>query len=63
LELSDRGYKVILASDVRNSTFSHFKENYLTWSADDYVIKNSNLKALLKSIERQLVPVMHQGVK
>jgi two-component system, response regulator, stage 0 sporulation protein F len=96
LELSDRGYDVILASDVRSgihilkekninlvildikmprmdgiealqkiicfkkelpviihSAYSHFKENYLTWSANDYVIKSSNIEVLLKSIERQ----------
>jgi DNA-binding NtrC family response regulator len=37
---------------IIHSAYSHFKENYLTWGATDYVLKSSNMKTLSETIER-----------
>ncbi|MFH2131290.1 MAG: response regulator [bacterium] len=39
---------------VIHSAYSHFKENYLTWSAVAYVIKSGNLDELIQTVEKQL---------
>jgi len=39
---------------IIHSAYSHFKKNYLTWGAVDYVLKSGNLKTVLDSIERHL---------
>ena len=36
------------------SAMSQFKDNYLTWIADAFVVKNSNLEVLKQAIKRQL---------
>jgi DNA-binding NtrC family response regulator len=37
---------------IIHSAYSHFKENYLTWGATDYVLKSSNTEILLETIEK-----------
>jgi CheY-like chemotaxis protein len=39
---------------VIHSAYSHYKENYLTWSAMAYVVKSGNLGELIKTVERLL---------
>lgn len=46
---------------IIHSAYSHFKENYLTWSAVAYVIKSSNLDDLIKTIAEQLNGVKQSG--
>ena len=36
---------------IIHSAYSHFKENYLTWSATSYVVKSVNLKELINTVE------------
>ena len=36
---------------VIHSAYSHFKENYLTWSATSYVVKSADLKELIHTVE------------
>jgi len=40
---------------VIHSAYSHFKENYLTWGATDYVLKSGDMKPLLKTIKRHFI--------
>ncbi len=35
---------------VIHSAYSHYKENYLTWSAMEYVVKSGNLEELKKTV-------------
>jgi DNA-binding response OmpR family regulator len=35
---------------VVNSAYSHFKTNFATWSADEYVVKSSDLSELKKAL-------------
>lgn len=44
-----RGLPVII-----HSAYSHFRENYLTWSAVAYVIKSGNLDELIQTVKHQL---------
>lgn len=44
---SQRGLPVII-----HSAYSHFKENYLTWSAASYVVKSGNLTDLIQEVEK-----------
>jgi DNA-binding response OmpR family regulator len=49
----------ILARDknvpiIINTAYSHYKENFLTWAADEYVVKSGNTGPLKKAIERAL---------
>lgn len=39
---------------VIHSAYSHYKENYLTWSAASYVVKSGNLEELQKTVENIL---------
>ncbi len=39
---------------VIHSAYSHYKENYLTWSAMAYVVKSGNLEELIKTVEKLL---------
>lgn len=39
---------------IIHSAYSHFKENYLTWSAVAYVIKSGNLDELIQTVARHL---------
>jgi DNA-binding NtrC family response regulator len=36
---------------IIHSAYSHYKENYLTWSAVDYVVKSGNMEELIQSVE------------
>ncbi len=36
---------------VIHSAYSHYKENYLTWSAMAYVVKSGNLDELIKTVQ------------
>jgi len=37
---------------VIHSAYSHYKENYLTWSAMAYVVKSGNLDELIATVEK-----------
>lgn len=39
---------------VIHSAYSHYKENYLTWSAMAYVVKSGNLKELISTVQKLL---------
>lgn len=39
---------------VVHSAYSHYKENYLTWSAMAYVVKSGNLEELIRTVEKLL---------
>lgn len=39
---------------VIHSAYSHFRENYLTWSAVAYVVKSGNLEELIETVHNQL---------
>ena len=39
---------------VIHSAYSHYKENYLTWSAMAYVVKSGNLDELIQTVENLL---------
>lgn len=39
---------------IIHSAYSHYKENYLTWSAVAYVIKSGNLNELIETVAKQL---------
>ncbi|MDH5560390.1 MAG: response regulator [Deltaproteobacteria bacterium] len=41
---------------IIHSAYSHFKENYLTWSATSYVIKSGNLTELKQTVQDILNP-------
>jgi CheY-like chemotaxis protein len=45
----DRKVPVIL-----NSAYSHFRDDFMTWAAEDYVVKSSDLGPLEDAIERAL---------
>ncbi len=36
---------------IINSAYSHYKENFMSWSADAYVVKSSNLDELKQKVE------------
>ena len=46
---ANRGLPVII-----HSAFSHYKENYLTWSAADYIVKSGDLEPLKTSIAKHI---------
>ena len=46
---ANRGLPVII-----HSAFSHYKENYLTWSAADYIVKSGDLTPLVESIKKNV---------
>jgi YesN/AraC family two-component response regulator len=37
---------------IINSAYSHYKDNFLSWAADDYVVKSSDLSELKDAIKR-----------
>lgn len=39
---------------IIHSAYSHFRENYLTWSAVAYVIKSGNLDELIRTVAKHL---------
>lgn len=39
---------------IIHSAYSHYKDNYLTWSAMAYVVKSGNLSELIKTVEELL---------
>ncbi|MCP4750891.1 MAG: response regulator [Proteobacteria bacterium] len=39
---------------VIHSAYSHYKENYLTWSAMAYVVKSGNLEELMQTVDKLL---------
>jgi hypothetical protein len=39
---------------VLNSAYSSYKDNFLSWSADAYVVKSSDLTELKETIRRLL---------
>ena len=56
----------ILGSDNRipivlNTAYSSYKDNFMTWSADAYVIKSSDLTPLKNTIKQVLENVKQSG--
>ncbi len=43
---------------VLNTAFSSYRDNYLTWAADAYVTKSSDVTELLETVERILLERM-----
>ncbi|PCI27709.1 MAG: two-component system response regulator [SAR324 cluster bacterium] len=43
---TQRGMPVVI-----HSAYSHYKENYLTWSAAAYVVKSGELEELINTVE------------
>lgn len=39
---------------IINSAYSHYKENFMSWSADAYVVKSSNLEELKGKVKELL---------
>lgn len=39
---------------IIHSAYSHYKENYLTWSAMAYIVKSGNLDELIQTVEKLL---------
>lgn len=49
----------ILARDkdipvIINTSYSHYRENFLTWAAEEYVVKSGDTTCLKEAIERVL---------
>ena len=47
---------------IINSTYSHFKNNYLTWLAEDYVVKSPDLGELKNKIKSTLHYVQNDSI-
>ncbi len=45
----NRGLPVII-----HSAYGHFRDNYLSWKATDYVVKSGNLEPLKESVSKHL---------
>jgi two-component system response regulator (stage 0 sporulation protein F) len=45
----DRQVPVIL-----NSAYSHYRNDFMTWAADEYVVKSSDIEGLRSAIDRVL---------
>ncbi len=43
---------------ILNTAFSSYRDNYLTWAADAYVTKSSDVTELLETVERILIERM-----
>lgn len=39
---------------IIHSAYSHYKEDFLSWAAEEYIVKSSDLSELRKAIERVL---------
>lgn len=39
---------------ILHTAYSKYKDNFLSWSADDYVIKSSDMEELLQKVKNQL---------
>jgi DNA-binding response OmpR family regulator len=39
---------------IINSAYSHYKDNFMSWAADDYIVKSSDLGELKSAIKRVL---------
>ncbi len=39
---------------IINTGYSQYRDNFLAWAADDYIVKSGDLSALKQSIERTL---------
>lgn len=39
---------------IINSAYSHYKENFMSWSADAYIVKSSNLDELKEKVKELL---------
>ncbi len=46
---------------ILNTAFSSYKDNYLTWSADAYVTKSSDVTELLNAVQEVLEARMATG--
>ena len=46
---------------ILNTAFSSYKDNYLTWSADRYVTKSSDVTELLEAVQEVLEARMAPG--
>ena len=45
---------------IINSAFSVYKTDFLSWMADDYVVKSSSISELLSKIKQHAPPFMNQ---
>ena len=43
---------------ILNTAFSSYRDNYMTWAADAYVTKSSDVTELLETVERILIERM-----
>jgi DNA-binding response OmpR family regulator len=39
---------------IINSAYSHYKDNFASWAAEDYVVKSSDLSHLLNAVKKVL---------
>ena len=39
---------------IINSAYSHYKDNFLTWAAEGYVVKSSDLSELKATVQKYL---------
>ena len=46
---------------IINSAYSHYKENFMSWSADAYVVKSSDLSELIEKVVELLGSSDNQG--
>jgi DNA-binding response OmpR family regulator len=46
---------------IINSGYPHFKESYLTWIADEYVVKSADLQELKDKIKHTLLFSEYEG--
>ncbi len=39
---------------IIHTAYSHYKDDFMSWAAEEYVVKSSDLSALIKAVERVL---------
>ncbi len=58
----------ILAGDnkmpvILNTAYANYKDNFMSWSADAYIVKSSNLTELKEEIIKSLAKAEENGLK
>ncbi|MEZ4762802.1 MAG: hypothetical protein R3C26_06240 [Calditrichia bacterium] len=39
---------------IINSAYSHYKDNFMSWAAEEYIVKSADLSMLKNAIKRVL---------
>ncbi len=41
---------------IIHTAYSHYRENFMSWAAEEYIVKSSDLSELKKAVKRVLAP-------